>query len=155
MPTIKEIKVLKRLRKCIDIIDKVSVKLEWLLSNILCIFIAMNFSTETFNISKATIHISKTIEINVNTLLYVFFNLTLVYISSILYKWISKLVEEYSPKTPSEIISSILITLVTIDTQPINQDDLNFMIQTIVHRIFLMIITSIVILIMLVNVTIK
>lgn len=115
----------------------------------------MNFSTETFNISKATIHISKTIEINVNTLLYVFFNLTLVYISSILYKWISKLVEEYSPKTPSQIISSILITLVTIDTQPINQDDLNFIIQTIVDRIFLMIITIVIILIMLVNVTIK
>lgn len=153
MTTIKEIKVLMRLRKCIDIIDKISSKLEWFLTNILCIFISMNFSTEIFNISKATIHISKTIEISINMLLYVSFNLIIVYISGILYRLILKLVEEYSIKAYSQIISSILVT--NIDTQSINEDELNFMIQSIVNRIFVMIVTTIVILTMVVDVTMK
>lgn len=153
MTTIKEIKVLMRLRKCIDIIDKISSKLEWFLTNILCIFISMNFSTEIFNISKATIHISKTIEISINMLLYVSFNLIIVYISGILYRLILKLVEEYSIKSYSQIISSILVT--NIDTQSINEDELNFMIQSIVNRIFVMIVTTIVISPMVVDVTMK
>lgn len=153
MTTIKEIKVLMRLRKCIDIIDKISSKLEWFLTNILCIFISMNFSTEIFNISKATIHISKTIEISINMLLYVSCNLIIVYISGILYRLILKLVEESSVKAYSQIISSILVN--NIDTQSINEDDLNFMIQSIVNRIFVITVTTIVILTMVVDVTMK
>lgn len=151
MAIIKENTVMERLIKCIDIIDKVSTKLEWLLTNILCIFIAMNFSTEIFNISQATISISETKEISVNTLLYVALNLIIVYVSGKSYKWILKKVEEWSPKTPSKMISSVLAAIVS---PSIDEDELNLLLQKIVNRILLIIVASIIILTMLVNVTI-
>lgn len=151
MERIKENMMMDRLIKFIDIIDKVSIKLEWLLTNILCIFISMNFSTEIFNISQVTINISKTKEISVNTLLYVALNLIIVYFSGKFYKLILKKVEEGSPKTPAQMISSVLATMVA---PSIDEDKLNLLLQKIVNRILLIIVTSIIILTMLVNVTI-
>ncbi|WP_107602650.1 hypothetical protein [Clostridioides difficile] len=147
----KENKMKDKVLRFVYLLDWIARKTEWVITNTFCLFLVMNFSISSFNVSQATIKISELIELNVNTLLYVGINLSIACGCGIAYKWFARQIEsEWTPISISKLIASILSEMIP----SLDKSEINDISKEIATNIMLIITTILILLTMVASVVI-
>ena len=147
----KEDEIKDKVLKFVDLLEGICRKTEWLITNTFCLFLAMNFSISSFKVSQATIKISESIELSINTLLYVGVNLILAYGCGIAYKWFAMKIEKKCTSiSVSQLIACILYEMIP----SMDKNEINAISKKIVTKIILIIATILIFLTMVASVVI-